>query len=447
MTKKPFLKKSFFKDVFNLTSGYAISQAIIVLFSPLLSRLYTPSEFGIFFFFITTASILSVVATGGYEKAIVVAKRESDAKDIFRYAFRLTLLFTLLSTVIMVFINLFGKNLFTDRVERSMLWLIPFYSLFFGLFRIIQNLNIRNSSFGAVSSSFIVRSSSQTLTQAGFGLAGMSSPGLIFGSCLGQVTAVFVQSFRKHYFQGLFSRKNMTEARERAREFIDYPKYRMSSDLMNEVSIQAPVYILKMIFGNAATGLYSFPQKILYQPSKFIAQAVADVYFNKASELNNRSRSLSGLTLSTYRSLFVIGIIPFLCIMLWGTDIFSFIFSPEWRESGRIAGYLCPWMFLVFIGSPISSVFLVDKRLRLSFILNASLLVTRLAVLLYGALLLRDAEITILLFSAASTLYWIVSVIYSLRFAGVRLRKAFIFSIIVMTAALALLLPFKLFLT
>lgn len=441
--KSSVLKKSFFRDVIDLTSGYALSQLIIVVFSPVLTRLFSPEEFGVFFFFITTASILSIIATGGYEKAVVVIKGDSDAKDLFRYTILLTLFISIIIAVICVFLQFWGEKLFEDKIERSMLWLVPVYSFFFGVFRILQNFNIRNRRFKAVSGSFVVRASSQSLTQAGLGIAGMGSPGLILGSCLGQIISVFTQSYKKRLFKGLFNKENMAAAKAQAKKFIDYPRYRMPSDLMNEVSIQAPVYILTTFFTKAITGLYTFPQKILYQPSKFISQAVADVFFNKASELNNRNRSLGELTYSTFKNLYILGIIPYTIIILWGPGLFSFIFSSEWEGSGKIAAYLSPWMFLVFVGSPISAIFLVSKKLRLSFILNLVLLVARLGSLLIGALWFKDAEITIILFSGVSVLYWIASILYSLRFSGISIRKTLLFSFAVTAVALGLLLPLK----
>lgn len=437
--------KSFFKDVINLTSGYAVSQLIVIAFSPLLTRLYNPAEFGVFFFFITTASILSIIATGGYEKAIVVAEKESDARDLIRYSVLLSFFISLITALIIVFLQFCGKSFFETRTERTMLLLVPVYSLFFGIFRIMQNWNIRGNRFKAVSTSFIVRSSTQSVVQAGLGAAGMASPGLILGSCLGQMAAVFMQMKKEKLFRGLFNREKRARAKELAGVFSDYPKFRMSSDLINEVSIQAPIYVLKTIFSNAATGLYTFPQKILYQPSKFISQAVADVFFNKASRMNSRNKDLGELTYSTFKNLMLIGVIPYMIILLWGPEIFSFIFSKEWMESGKIASFLCPWMFLVFVGSPVSGIFLVDNRLRLSFILNFLLLFFRLSALLYGAIVLKDVTGTIILFSAVSTIYWVATILYSLHFAGVKIRRAIIFSLLLLAAAAVLLLPFKLF--
>jgi lipopolysaccharide exporter len=437
--------KSFFKDVLNLISGYSISQLIIVAFSPLLTRLYSPEEFGIFFFFITTASLISIVATGGYEKAIVVAANDSDARDLIRFSLILVSLTFLFTTVIFIFLQFSGEKLFDSIEERRIMLLVPVYSFLFGMFRIIQNFNIRKNRFRSISSAFILRSSSQSVVQAGLGAAGMASPGLVLGSCFGQLLSVLSQSGKEKLFRGIFNKDNMINARARAREFSDYPKYRMSSDLINEASIQAPVFILKSVFSNAVTGLYTFPQKILYQPSKFISQAVADVFFNKASRMNSRNRNLGELTFSTYKALLILGVVPYLLILLWGPGLFSFVFGNEWEESGRIAAILSPWMFLVFIGSPVSGIFLVDKKLRLSFVLNISLLVLRLIALFYGALILRDVKSTILLFSVVSSVYWVAIILYSLRFAGVKIGRVLLFTFTVIVIAAAIFVPFKLF--
>lgn len=442
--KRLTFNRSFFRDVFNLTSGYSVSQLIIVAFSPLLSRLYTPEEFGIFFFFITTASLISIVATGGYEKAVVVAEKDSDAGDLIRYSITLVLLTTLLTAAVFITLQFTADRFFESVTERRIMLLVPLYTLLFGFFRIFQNHNIRRNRFGAISGAFILRSSSQSVVQAGLGATGMASPGLILGSCFGQIIGVISLMRKEKLFSGIFNKEKRAEAKARAREFSDYPRYRMSSDLINEASIQAPVYILKTFFSNAVTGLYTFPQKILYQPSKFISQAVADVFFNKASKMNSRNRSLGELTFSTYKTLLILGVVPYLVIILWGPELFSFIFGSGWEESGRIASILSPWMLLVFIGSPISGIFLVDKRLRLSFILNISLLILRIGALLTGAIIFKDVKITIILFSAVSSAYWIATILYSLHFAGVRIIRALKIAFYVSVASAAIFVPLKL---
>ena len=437
-------KKSFFRDFLNLTSGYALSQSIILLFSPLLTRLYSPEEFGIFYFFVTTGSILSVVATGGYEKAVVLAKNEKDSNELF-FSSIILLFCTALISLLVCAVLYFGEgHIFRNKIEKKMLWMVPIYAFFFGIFRLIQNANIRHRQFRDVASSYVNRSASLSVFQAGWGLAGLGSFGLILGSCIGQIIPVILQTFKKGLHADFFSKNMFTNSMKKAKEYAEFPLYRMPSDIMNEFSIQAPLYVLKTIFNNSIAGLYTFPQKILYQPSKFISQAVADVFFNKASELYNRGKNLSELTLSIYKNLFIIGILPYLCIVLWGPEMFSFIFGKDWEVSGRIASYLSPWMFLVFVGSPISSIFIVAKKLRFSFYMNLILLVFRICSLLVGGLIFNDAELMIMLFSTASVLYWIVSILFSLHYSKADLLKIVLFSLFVTLIALAILLPLKL---
>jgi O-antigen/teichoic acid export membrane protein len=60
------------KDVWTLFSGSAIAQIIGLSFLPVLTRIFLPEESGVFYIFLTTASILSIITTGGYEKSFVL---------------------------------------------------------------------------------------------------------------------------------------------------------------------------------------------------------------------------------------------------------------------------------------------------------------------------------------------------------------------------------------
>jgi len=46
----------------------------------------------------------------------------------------------------------------------------------------------------------------------------------------------------------------------------------------------------------------------------------------------------------------------FIIILFWGPQIFSVVFSKEWREAGVYAQYLTPWLFFSTIASPVSQV-------------------------------------------------------------------------------------------
>jgi O-antigen/teichoic acid export membrane protein len=425
--KNSIFNNSFVKDILTLFSGTVIAQLIGLAFLPLLTRLFTPEEFGIFYIFLTTASILSLIATGGYEKSLVLPASESDAGNLVFFSILLSAAVTVVSLLILLFIDQWGYHFFQTGKSRLILWMIPVYSFLFGIFRILQNRAIRYKKYKRVSGSNIIRNTATSVLQAGFGFSHAGSPGLVIGSCIGQLFALFGLINKNEKIAGAFTREKVKEALVKGKEYRDFPLYKMPSDLLNEVSIQLPVYVLKIIFTTAAAGIYSLPQKIMSQPSKLIGQAAGEVYYRRASELHSQGRDLSEMTFNTFKVLFLLGVIPFSIISLWGEEIFSFAFSSEWALSGRIAAFLSPWLLFVFAGSPVSYIFLIKQKLGLSLILNLILLAGRFAALMAGALVYKSVEMTIILFAGVSLVYWILVSCYSLYLGGISLRKSLFF--------------------
>ena len=68
------------RNVITLITGTAIAQAIPIAISPVLTRIYSPDDFGVFALYLSITSIIAIVATGRYELAITLpAKNEEDA--------------------------------------------------------------------------------------------------------------------------------------------------------------------------------------------------------------------------------------------------------------------------------------------------------------------------------------------------------------------------------
>ncbi|MBE0641239.1 MAG: oligosaccharide flippase family protein, partial [Bacteroidales bacterium] len=72
----------FLIHVLTLVSGTALAQAILFAFTPLLTRLFDPSDFGVFALYTAIVSTLGVVAAWKYELAIMLPAREEDARGL-----------------------------------------------------------------------------------------------------------------------------------------------------------------------------------------------------------------------------------------------------------------------------------------------------------------------------------------------------------------------------
>ena len=87
---------SFIKDTGTLISGNVLAQGIAFLAYLLLTRLYTPDDFGTFSIFFSYIEVLIILSTCKYELATVIAKDEKEASDIAHFTLRLNAFFSLI---------------------------------------------------------------------------------------------------------------------------------------------------------------------------------------------------------------------------------------------------------------------------------------------------------------------------------------------------------------
>ena len=76
-------KSEFSKNVLTLMTGTTIAQAIPIAISPILTRIYTPEDFGVLALFVAITSIFGSIANGRYELAIMLPKKDENAINIF----------------------------------------------------------------------------------------------------------------------------------------------------------------------------------------------------------------------------------------------------------------------------------------------------------------------------------------------------------------------------
>ena len=96
------LQNSFFKAVSTLSIGSLISQLIPLAMSPVLARIFSPEDFGLFAIFFALTSIFGVSVAGKYDISTLIPRNDTDAINltllslIFCFAGSLVLFFSIL---------------------------------------------------------------------------------------------------------------------------------------------------------------------------------------------------------------------------------------------------------------------------------------------------------------------------------------------------------------
>ena len=412
--------KAFIGNIGKLFGSSFIAQLIPFGALPVLTRIYSPEDFGFWAYFLSISGIFSILMTGNYEFAIVLPKEDDEALNIVAGAVLITLIFFIAGILIFPFFTGISFALWICVMGLSM-----------ALFRISSYWNNRSGRFGRIGAGNISRSFSASIVQLfnGFFLLKNYS-GLASGSVIGYLTGTAVQSaglvknFSSH--SDAVSGRKILKTVKRYKKF---PIFFMPGEFLNFVSTSVPVLFLTNLFDAAVTGLYAVPHKFINTPLTMLGSSISQAYFKKSNDLKNSGADLSHATVDIYKKLLMTGIIPLSLVGGYGDLIFGFLLGEKWQMSGVYASMLSPWMLMVFVASPISIVFATLERQEISLKLNAVLLTVRVLSFIIGGVIFRNALLAVFLFGASGFIYWLYFSFYVIKVSGGSRKDIVLYSV------------------
>ena len=421
----PKKQSSFTSDVIKLVGGTAFAQALAVLASPVLTRIYGPEAFGIAALFTAVTGIISVVACLRYEQAIMLPKREEEAANILG----LSLLIAATIALFLVPVLWLGQEPLLRLLNAQGLaphrWLVPLAVFLSGVFMALNYWNSRTKRFGRLSVARVNASISTTGTQIGLGLAGYNAGGtLIMAGILGSIVSTLVLGGQILRDDGKIFRENihLELMKEELRRYRKFPIVDTWSELLNSISWQLPIFMLSAFFSPTVVGFYSIGTRVLQLPMSLVGGSISQVFFQRAAEANAEG-TLSLLVENAFRVFATLGLFPLLMLTLIGKDLFVIFFGTSWAEAGVYAQILSIWTFFWFVSSPLSTVYYVLEKQEFALKLNLANFITRFLSIGIGGLL-GDPRISIFLFAISGLLVYSYLLITILKFAGVPIVKA-----------------------
>jgi len=364
-------KSEFSRNVLTLMTGTTIAQAIPIAISPILTRIYTPEDFGVFALYMSVASILSVIATARYEVAIMLPEKDDDALNIMILSIAIACLISLSTLIVIILFNKQITTLLGNVAISNWLYLVPISILFTGLYQTFNYWENRQKKYKNLALSRVYQSSTTSAANLTIAPIINGSSGLILGNIFGSIVATLYLIKKsalldKNFFQVIHINKILSVAHR----YIKFPKFDLLASLLN-VSAQQVVNILfNSIYSSIFAGYYYLTQKMLGLPVSMIAASVLDVFKEKASKDFQRLGNAKSIYVTTFFKLLALSLVPSIVIYVYAIDIFTFVFGEQWSESGVYARLLVPMLFLRFISSPLSFMLFIGDRQELNLFGN-----------------------------------------------------------------------------
>lgn len=363
-------RHEFLRHVLTLMSGTALAQVILVLTTPVITRLGVTTEvWGVYNACFTALSGFVIPFSAlRYDLAIVLPRNDDDARQLFRITTAINTFSSLAATLVMVVWGLpIARWLMphyanqTITAERVAPWM-PLIGLLIWSYAQVNIVNFwsnRMKRFNVTSTTTMTNSIVTAGSRMGSALGGFGPVGLVVATLVGEFGALgnfFVREGRNA------TRRPMTNRSTRAllRAYSNMPLLNAPNAAVDAIRISGIPMSLSHFFGTQTTGAFNMAWTLVQAPMALINNALSAVFFQKLS-VTPRGQMYRAIRMSIVRSLLV-GLVPFGLIATLGPWFMPIFLGKAWGGAGVVAAILVPWLYFSFVTSPVSTVFVVARR-------------------------------------------------------------------------------------
>lgn len=396
-----FLRRPFVKNLAIVFTGTSLAQVISFAAAALISRIYTPAQFGVFGTFASIAGVVAAGVTLQYSQALVLPKRAGEARNLLMVSFLSVMLVSGLTALFCAVCPRLLLRLMQAPGDWWILGLFPLAVASNGVAQTLQAWCIRQKRFRLTSASQLARSTAIGAGQVALGYTGAIQMGLAAGMVFGEVVAAGTMIRALREVNGPARQWWRTSRRRLATAILrykDFPIYATPQNVLNAVSQGLPVLLLAHFFGVATAGYYALAVRLLQAPMNLVLSPLRQVFFQKATETYNAGGDLLRLHRLSTAALFALGVIPALLLFFLAPTLFAWFLGEAWRTAGEYGRWLVLWLFPAFCNPPSGLLARILRQQRNLLIFDVVTLACRIAALAIGARFL-SASGTVALFT------------------------------------------------
>ena len=332
-------------------SGSAAGQLFGLLAAPVLARIFTPEDFGVYGTLMFIAGVVGVVAAGRFEIAFPLTIDEGQAKALGIGCFYVLLAVGGITCVLSLVL---GPSM--AQIEQLVpvvpfLYLVPLIVLSIGLFNILSQWSARLRCFGVLGSAKTIQGAAASLVQVVCGLMWTSPVGLVVGDIAGRTSAVGILVFP-------VSRSVRTKTAPLLGVLKRFRRFCMLSApaaVMNTASQRTPAFFFAAFYGLEAAGFFVLCQRVVGTPIQLVSRSVSQVYSVEfGSKVETDPSANLALFMQISRSIVLYLSIPFLLAAWLAPPITTLVFGQDWVAAGEFMRYLILAQFFQLVAAPVS---------------------------------------------------------------------------------------------
>lgn len=414
MSISSFIHSSGVRNFMKLLSANVVAQVIGLVVYPILTRMYSPEDFGLLNLFLSIGGVLVILSTAEYYYAIVLPEKEQDGAAVMG-AGMVWLIITVLFTAISVLFSQPISSLFRLPALADYYWMMPIYVLIMGAWNLLNYWYIRHKKYNPISRYQISQNLLSAGGKLGLGYAQFLSGGMIYSVVFAPLIS-FASSIWKNQsiLRGLFCHFSWKNIRIQANIFKNFPCFVLPKSFVNMLAGQLPILLLTPFFGARAVGFLSVAFLLGYTPIGTITRAIYQVLYQHVTERVHHSLPIGQVfqRFLLYTSAIIIPVFAGLWFIL--PDLTAWLLGTEWRLSGEYIQLMLPWLYVSLLSCSINFLFDIFMKQPLGLFFELLLAALRVAGLGIG-IWLQDFSLSVLSYSIGTALALSIQIIWMMN--------------------------------
>jgi O-antigen/teichoic acid export membrane protein len=405
------------RNVLLLVGGTLLGQLAVIAASPIVARLYTPSDFGVLGIYTSLLTLLSVIVSLRYELAIPLAEDDGDALSLALASLLLVPTVAFFAGIVVFQLRPMLIGWGSLGLIAPYLWLLPIGMGLVGIYQVFNYWSIRKGRYLTIARTKAAQSITGVLAQCA--LSSLGAIGLLIGHVVGSAagtTALAVRAYRED--RHLMSSIQPSKIRRMLFRYRRFPQVSALSSVINSAGLVVPLLLFAAFYDSVAAGQFALVQRVVTLPMLLLGTAVAQVYFGEgANAIRRSSADMRALYLRSSRWLAVAAICPAVVLLMTSSWTFPLAFGNQWRTAGVFAQLLSPVVFVQLVVAPLSQTLSVIECQAWQLVWDCFRLILVIAVM-YVVWVFRGSEVAaVAAYSGAMVVSYVI--LWLLQLVGI----------------------------
>jgi len=384
-----------------LSSMTAVGQMTFVIALPLLARLFTPADFGLFTVYLSIVNICGPVAGMKFDSALYQAPSREHARPILALA-----IFTigLVSLGAAALLGVFGAHLpgALAPASAALGLLTPAGVLLAGLWSTTSAWAVRCNAISTLAIARFLQPATMTVLQVAAGLVDHSAVSLIAAHLLSHTLysgfilwrTLHASEVREVFFPPV------SQLVSQAGKNRMFPMFVMPANVASQLVSNAPPILLGSLFGAEVAGQYGMAYRLIFAPIAIVSLSLGHVF---TSEVCSGAKTRAVKALASKIFLVSLGLVcaPILLAGALAPSFAAPLLGAKWAATGQIAFALSVLASAQALATPFVEITSIYRFQMLRFKVELQTGALVFAAIFIGANMQMSALATIWLMSTA----------------------------------------------